>query len=77
MEGVSGTQITSTILQSHPAKTDTEGAVRINGISVLSGLNFEKMLRALSPGTQSAVRNNEVSRKRGLTVLFLSGVKRV
>ena len=49
MEGVSGIQITYTILQSNPAKTDTEGAVRIHGISVLSGLNFEKMLRAFCP----------------------------
>ena len=33
-------------MQSNPVKTDTEGAiesVRINGVSVLSRLNLEKM----------------------------------
>ena len=34
------------LVQSHPVNTDTEGvieSVHINGVSVLSGLNLEKM----------------------------------
>ena len=35
---------------------------RINGVSVLSGLNLEKNVKGfLSPGTKQTVRNNEVS----------------
>ena len=51
--------------------TDIEGgrggggcveSFRINGVSVLSGLNLEKNVKGfLSPGTKQTVRNNEVS----------------
>ena len=47
---------------------DTEGtieSVRINGLSVLSGLNLEKMCGLSFPGDRKAV---QVSVKRGLTV---------
>ena len=43
-------------LQSNPIKTDTERvieSVRINGVSVLSGLNFKKNVRAFYPQGQS------------------------
>ena len=37
-------------------------------MSVLSGMNLEKMKGFLPPGTKHTVRNNEVSVKRVLTV---------
>ena len=59
-------------LKSNPINTDTERAmesVRINGVSVLSGLHLEKLQEL---GTRKTVRNGEVSllstgvRKAGL-----------
>ena len=54
------------LIQSDPVNTDIEGSVesvRINEVTVLSGLNLEKMKRFFSPGTKQSVR------KRGSTVV--------
>ena len=51
-------------MHSEPADTDSEdGRVRINGVSVWSGLNLGKLEGFLSPGTkrEMSVRNNEES----------------
>lgn len=51
-------------MHSELADTDSEdGRVRINGVSVWSGLNLGKLKGFLSPGTkrEMSVRNNEES----------------
>ena len=64
------------LIQSNSVNTDTEGAtesVCINGVSVLSGLNLEKMQGLCFFRTKQTVSNNEVSvfkwvsLKQGLT----------
>ena len=58
-------QSIKSLIQSNAVKTDSEGgieSVRINGVSVLSGLNLEKMFNGfLFSGTKQPVRKNEVS----------------
>ena len=57
--------------QSNPFNTDTDGAiksVRFNRVSVISGLNLEKMYGLSFPREKQTFRNNEMSVKRSLTV---------
>ena len=75
-----GTIKISKYSQSLLTYTDTEGAIggRINGVSILSGLNLEKMTGLSFPGDkanspkQRGVRIKRVCVKRGLRVITLS-----
>ena len=64
---VKNTVTQSCCLQPNPGNTDTEGrateSIRINGVSVLSGLNLSGKCEALFPQGQSRQtgRNNELS----------------
>ena len=57
------------LIRLNPVNTDSEEgmeSVRSNGVSLLSGLNLEKMFKGfLFSGTKQTVRKNEVSQLRG------------
>ena len=57
------------LIRLNPVKKDSEEgmeSVRSNGVSLLSGLNLEKMFKGfLFSGTKQTVRKNEVSQLRG------------
>ena len=57
--------------QSNPFNTDTDGAiksVRFNRVSIISGLNLEKMYGLSFSREKQTFRNNEMSVKWSLTV---------
>ena len=66
-------QSIKSLIRLNPVNTDSEGggaggieSVRINGVSVLTGLNFEKMFKGfLFSRTKQIVRKNEESELSG------------
>ena len=62
-------QSIESLIRLNPVNTDSEEGIEsvpINGVSVLSGLNLEKMFKGLLfSGTKQTVRKNEVSELRG------------